>query len=170
MTRRKLDPRLLAGRIVVHILVATFTRRDIPRRDPSQIRGPNGCGGLPAQHKPATRSPTGFRANVDGPSERSLAPGQPGRRKYLSRSLNVAEGHLHRSDWSARSHEGHKRMESMEDELIIISTAAHAPAARDHWPQIRSQCSPKNDDNRLAYVASALNVIRHASLRPCFRS
>jgi hypothetical protein len=38
--KRKLDPRVLACLIVLHVVVATFTWRDIERRDPSQIRGP----------------------------------------------------------------------------------------------------------------------------------
>jgi len=40
MAQSKLDPRLLAGLIVVHVAVAAFTWRDIRHRDPSQIRGP----------------------------------------------------------------------------------------------------------------------------------
>lgn len=40
MAQRKPNPKLLAGLIVVHVVVATFTWRDIRHRDPSQIRGP----------------------------------------------------------------------------------------------------------------------------------
>jgi hypothetical protein len=40
MTRRKLDPRLLVGLIVMHVVVASLTWRDISHRDQSQIRGP----------------------------------------------------------------------------------------------------------------------------------
>lgn len=40
MTRRKLDPKLLAALVVAHVVVAAFTWRDIAHRDASQIRGP----------------------------------------------------------------------------------------------------------------------------------
>jgi hypothetical protein len=40
VARRKLDPRLLAGLIAAHIVVAALTWRDIGRRQPDQIRGP----------------------------------------------------------------------------------------------------------------------------------
>jgi hypothetical protein len=40
MKWRKLDPRLLALLIGLHIFVAAVTWRDIGHRDPGQIRGP----------------------------------------------------------------------------------------------------------------------------------
>jgi len=40
MAQRKLDPRLLAALVVLHLIVAAFTWRDIRRREPNQIRGP----------------------------------------------------------------------------------------------------------------------------------
>ncbi len=40
MTRRKLDPRLLAALIAAHVVVAALTWRDIERRGADQIRGP----------------------------------------------------------------------------------------------------------------------------------
>jgi hypothetical protein len=40
MAGRKLDPRVLTVLVVLHVVVATFTWRDIKRRDAEQIRGP----------------------------------------------------------------------------------------------------------------------------------
>jgi hypothetical protein len=40
VARRKLDPRILIGLIVVHIVATALTWRDIRHRDQSQIRGP----------------------------------------------------------------------------------------------------------------------------------
>ena len=40
MAQRKPDPRLLAGLVVLHVIVAPFTWRGIGRRDPNEIRGP----------------------------------------------------------------------------------------------------------------------------------
>jgi hypothetical protein len=38
--RHKIDPRLLAGLIAAHVVVAILTWWDIGRREPNQIRGP----------------------------------------------------------------------------------------------------------------------------------